>query len=343
MIDENFELDAIRAVAVVEREPDEARRAAARAQLTRLMDPHKPTRTSRRWSPRVPTWSLGLLSGVAAAVVAVVLVVGHGGAVQPASAAAALLRRAAAAPAMVSPAHLGPHQYWYVEDESAEGPRAELRTCGNDCYQTVVTRWWVGARRFSSHTYVIAKSAKPTTITRPAPNVPMKAARYSARWGGVGWGYDEIMRYPVMLHAPMAPSALRRLLERWGLQRGFKAPKGDPQWRRQLMFTNIQGILSEPRVPARMLSSLYRLLSVTTGVKFVGPVTDSLGRPTLAVAFRLAGARRTYAEYELMFDPSSYVLLDTRVAENDGRSRPVDYTAYDRSGLVRRIGALPKR
>jgi hypothetical protein len=342
MIDEDFELDAIRAVAVLEREPDSARREAARAELTRLTDPRKPRRMPRRWSLRVPTWSLGLLSGVAAAVAAVVLVVGHGGAVQPASAAAALLQRAAAAPAMVSPAHLGPHQYWYVEDENTEDRSSNPPTCGNDCYQTRVTRWWVGARDYSMHQYVLQESANPTTITRVAPNVPMKAARYSPRWSGVGPGYDLTMHYALMLHAPTAPRALRGFLERWGLLRTQKE-KATPVIRRELLFANISGILSQPRVPARMLSSLYRLLSVTPGVKFVGPVTDSLGRPTLAVAFGERGGDHTRAEYELMFDPSSYVLLDERSISRGGPDPNSGYTAYVRSGLVRRVGALPKR
>jgi hypothetical protein len=342
MIDENFELDAIRAVAALQREPDATRREAARGELMRLTGERPDARRrTRRPLLRMPAWGFGLLSGVAASVAAVVLLVDSGGAVVPASAAAALLQRAAAAPAMVSPLHLAPGEYWYVEDESAVyRGQNNPPTCGNDCYQTVVTRWWVGARDFSSHNYVLAKSADPTMISAPAPNVPMTAAPNSARWGGVGPGYDRIMHYSVMLTAPTAPDALQTFLENWGPRAPGKLTSSE---RRELLFMNIQGILSSPRVPARMLSSLYKLLSLQPGVKYIGAVTDTLGRSTVAVSFGFDGGDHSHVQYELMFDPTTYVLLDTSSVESGGPGpSPISgYTAYVRSGLVGRIGALP--
>jgi hypothetical protein len=278
---------------------------------------------------------------VAAAVVAAVIVIGHGGAVQPQSAAAAVLERAAKAPAMVSPLHLGPHQYWYVEDVTALQTTQHPRTCKADCDETQVVRWWVGPSKYSMHTYVIARPAKRTTVTQAPPNVPMKAAPNSVRWSGIGGGYDRGLHYQAMLTVPTSVGALRKLTAHLGLQPNSKPlPRVDEE---QFIFENVQGILQQPRVPARMLSGLYRLLATLPGARLVGQVTDTLGRPAVEVLYKLpeAPASHTHLSYALLFDPKSYVLLDV-LSTATGKYPSYDDTAYVNSGLVKRIGGLPK-
>ncbi len=346
MIDDGLELEMIRAVLTLDGEPDPERRSTADAELMALVRAEtadarrarRATRTPRARRFPVPAWSVGALAAIAAAVVAAVSLIGHGGAAQPQSAAAAILDRAAQAPAMVSPAHLGPGQYWYVEDVTA-GPRAQnMHACGNACYEIRVVRWWVGARRYVSHQYVIALSAKPTAVTALPPNVPLKAARYSPRWSGVGAGYDQILHYQQMLTVPTNTGSLRDLTSHLGLQPNTK--RLSPIDEQQLMFTNIQAILVEPRVPARMLSGLYRLLATLPGASVVGMVTDTLGRRAVEVTYRYpeTPGADTRLELALLFDPKTYVLLDTRSIAT-GKYPSYNDMAYVRSGVVNRIGA----
>lgn len=239
---------------------------------------------------------------------------------------------------MVSPLHLGPHEYWYVEDVTA-GPRAQnMKRCGNACYDIGVERWWVGARRFVSHYYVLADSAKPTTITQTPPNVPMTAARYSPRWSGIGPGYDRTLSYQRMLTTPTDVNSLRNLVLNLGVSRYSKpVSRIDKEG---LIFSNIGGILEEPRVPARMLSGLYRLLATLSGASVVGRVTDTLGRQTIEVTYKLPEPSGSI-NLALLFDAKTYVLLDTHQTAT-GKYPSYSYTAYVRSGLVSNIGALPK-
>jgi hypothetical protein len=346
MIEDAFELETIRAVSVLDGHPDPDRRLEARDELIRLIQA-SPTetgpmsgsaKTKRRMGLPVPAWSIGALTGIAAAAAAAVVLIGQGGAVQPSSAVAAILERAAQAPAMVSPLHLGPHEYWYVEDVTA-GPRAQnMKRCGNACYDIGVERWWVGARRFVSHYYVLADSAKPTTITQTPPNVPMTAARYSPRWSGIGPGYDRTLSYQRMLTTPTDVNSLRNLVLNLGVSRYSKpVSRIDKEG---LIFSNIGGILEEPRVPARMLSGLYRLLATLSGASVVGRVTDTLGRQTIEVTYKLPEPSGSI-NLALLFDAKTYVLLDTHQTAT-GKYPSYSYTAYVRSGLVSNIGALPK-
>jgi hypothetical protein len=237
--------------------------------------------------------------------------------------------------------HLGPNQYWYVEDMTA-GPRAQnMHRCGNACYDIGVERWWVGARRFASHYYVLADSAKPTSITQTPPNVPMTAARFSPRWSGVGGGYDRILSYQRMLTIPTDVNSLRNLVANLGVSaKSMPSSRVDEE---QLIFINIGAILNEPRVPARMLSGLYRLLATLPGARVAGRVTDTLGRQAIEVTYELPEPPGTdyHIELALLFDPTTFVLLDTHQTVT-GKYPSYSYTAYVRSGLVSKIGALPK-
>lgn len=351
MNSDEFELEAIRAVASCEVEPDRQHRERARAELMTMITRELTTvdgarRERFRWRRTIsaPARGIGALSGLAAAIAALVLILGHGGAAQPTSAAAALLERAANATAMVSPVHLGPGQVWYVEQVWTGQTTEYPRTCKADCYETRVVRWWVGPRRYSMHQYVISRSAKLERITKAPPNVPMTAAPYSPRWSGVGGGYDLLFHYKLMLTAPTGTNSLRALLLHPPGLRGVPAKM--PRWEaEQLILENIQGILLEPRVPARMLSGLYRLLATMPGATLKGEVTDTLGRRAVEVEYRLPVGPRQHGQdlrYELLFDPKSYVLLDT-IGITTSRKLPTSYSeeAYVTSGLVHRIGGLP--
>jgi len=272
----------------------------------------------------------------------VVLVLGHGGAVQPASAVAALLDRAANnSTSLVGPVHLGPGQVWYVEQESVTGNTTAA--CKTGCYETRLVRWWVGPRRYSMHTYVLSRSATRPTITRAPPNVPMKAARFSARWSGVGGGYDLLFHYKLMLTVSTRPSSLRSMLLH---PRGVRnVPRNPPRWEReQLIFTGIQSILLEPRVPARMLAALYRLLATMPGATLKGQVTDTLGRHAIEVDYQMPNAptvHGTKIRLALLFDPKSYALLDTIQVITSKKFPSYSDMAYVSHGLVHRIGGLP--
>ncbi len=354
MIGEEFELEAIRAVAAADGDPDSALRESARAELLALIEHGASARGAIR--PRVlkrrprlplPAWGLGAFSGLAAAITAAVVVLAHGAAVQPASAVAAVLERAARAPSLVTPVHLGPHQVWYVEQVWAGQTTQHPASCMSDCYETRVIRWWVGPSRYSMHQYVTSRSARLHRIRSAPPNRPMIPARYSPRWSGVGAGYDQLLHYGRMLTTSTSLGSLRWLMLHLP---AAHITRPLPRWEtEQLMFAGISGILSQPRVPARMLSGLYRLLATMPGASLRGRVRDTLGRPALELDYRLpvAPAQRgkLRLQWELLFDPRSFALLDTiQRTVSSSPKLPSSYAemAYVNSGLVRRIGALPR-
>lgn len=353
MIDGDFDLEAIRSVAVIEREPDLERRARSRSELATMIasaEAENFRAPSRLRRPRrgvwLRTWGISAVSSCAAAVVVVVLLIGRGGAVQPASAVAAILGRAAHAPSLVTPVHLGPGQVWYVEQATTGGPAPTAKPCQRECYETRMIRWWVGPNRYSMHTYVLGHSKQLRRITHAPPNVPMTAARYSARWSGVGGGYDQLFHYKLMLTTSTSPAALRRLLLHPPGVHGIPArmPRSEAE---QVIFGSIQAILLEPRVPARMLSGLYRLLATIPGATLKGAVTDTLGRHAVEVDYRLPLERRDAHEaviaLALLFDPKTYVLLDTVETTSHTGKFPSSYyeLSYVNSGIVHRIGGLP--
>jgi hypothetical protein len=109
-----------------------------------------------------------------------------------------------------------------------------------------------------------------------------------------------------------------------------------------MLLGDMPGILLQPRVPARMLSGLYRLLATLPGVRVKGQVRDALGRPAIEVICQLPEARNsdTHTKLELLFDPKTYVLLDF-LNTITGKYPSYSDAAYVRSGLVDRIGGLP--
>jgi hypothetical protein len=336
----------------VERDEEAERRAISRAQRALsaviaaatqddLSHSRRLASQQRERSLAIPAWSIGALSSFAALVVAVFILVGHDGAVQPPSAAAAVLERAAKSPGMVSPLHLESGQVWYVEEVSAGQMTQDLRTCKARCYGTRVIRWWVGPSRYSMHQYRPRYSAQLITVTKQPPNVPMHAARFSARWSGVGPGYDQMLHYNVMLTTPTDVRSLRKLLSHLFVP---TQSKPEPHWlQEQMIFGNIAGILSQPRVPARMLSGLYRLLATLPGISLRGQVTDTLGRPAVEVLYRFRNdgpGSKTRTTVELLFDPKTYALLDV-LNTSTGKYAQSSDLAYVRSGLVSRIGGLP--
>lgn len=348
MIGEDFELEVIRSVLAADGDPDAERRARTRGELVTLIshelsmvEDSRQTDIRGRRRLAVRPWGIGALSVVAAAVAVVVLVLGHGGAAQPTSAVAALLDRAANSTSLVSPAHLGPGQVWYVEQEWVDGPPEA--PCKTDCYETRLLRWWVGPRRYSMHTYVLSRSTTQPTISHVPPNVPMRAARFSARWSGVGGGYDRIYHYKLMLNASTSPSSLRSLLLHPPGVRGV--PRTPPRWEReQLIFASINTILLEPRVPARMLSAIYRLLATMPGTTLKGRVTDTLGRHVIEVDCQSPMApnvHETRERFALLFDPETYTLLDTLRITANKKSPSYSYMANVSHGLVHQIGGLP--
>jgi hypothetical protein len=348
MIDE---LDAIREVHGLVGSPDEGRRSASRIELLSQIELEAGSeRTAaghsrgRRWFRlRFSVAGAGALSGVAAAVVAVLVLVliGHGGAVQPPTAAAAVLERAAKATGMVSPLHLGPDQFWFVEDEMVTNTDQHPQRCKARCYAIHVRRWWVGANRFEFQQYETAHLAKRTTVTKAPPNLPLKGRPDSTRWSGVGGRYDLFLGYRRMLTASTDVRSLDHLVTHAQWSPRTKPPAGIAG--QEVRFSTMWEILNQPRVPARMLTGLYRLLATWPGARLVGRRTDTLGRPALEIAYNyptLPGYG-TKVEWRLLFDPKTYVLLDDIVV-GTGKHFVYQDIAFVRSGLVSRIGAFPK-
>jgi hypothetical protein len=151
-----------------------------------------------------------------------------------------------------------------------------------------------------------------------------------------------VLHYNVMLTTPTDVRSLKSLL--FSLSFAPRKPKPEPRWlREQIIFQNIGGILSQPRVPARMLSGLYRLLATLPGVSLKGQVTDTLGRPAVEVLFRFLDngpSSTTRTTVELLFNPKTYALLDV-LDTTTGKYPQSSDQAYVRAGLVHRIGGLP--
>ena len=320
MIDAESELEAIRMVVCADGEPDPVRESAARAELMARIKEETPgvrsrlpvaqalgaaARRGRRRQarrPRISLWSAGALSGVAVTLLAALILVGHDGAVQPQTAAAAVLERAAKAQAQatVSPLHLGPGQVWYVEDVEAGQQAQNLRTCKAQCYATRALSAG-GSVRTATRCICTGPGSRPAPHNghaAAAQRADARAARFSPRWSGVGPGYDQQLHYNIMLTAPTNIASLRHLLLHIYPP---QSPKPLPRWEQeQIIFSNIDAILSEPRVPARMLSGLYRLLATAPGREPEGPgdrlqawATRARGRappaprPTRNYAFRV--------------------------------------------------------
>ncbi len=333
------ELTAIRTVLAEPEGPSEQAWTEARAALMAAIEEGVESRPRgrRRWW--VPALGLGTAALAAGIVLLVTQAFLRGGAVQASPAAAAVLRRAADAVVASPPATLKRGEYWYAESERMY--RGILNRRGEVGWLvSAVSRQWIGHDR----ALVRVRTVKvvPVPSSRPWQRRALRALwplgtrskAFSSRPTELPIGYQQ------MLAAPVSTPALAKWVLRAEAAPGF-TPK--PRYWAQNMLTTISAILTEPMVPARLRAGLYQLVATIPGVRTLGTTTDLLGRPVLAIGFR---DQITGSEDELLFDPSTYALLDyreTAVSRVD-RGLPggsvMEETSLLAAGLVHRIGQM---
>ena len=337
------ELTAIRAVLVEPEGPSVEAWREARASLVELIGrvdaPAVPAGhvPRRRWVPAV---GLGTAMLVAAVVLLVSQVLVRGGAVQASPAAAAVLRRAADAALASPPRHLKPGQVWYTANEGTYRDTGEGRHGLAWALVSSVSQLWVGPERLLSRTRIV--KVVPAVGSRPWQRRAIASFFPVGTRSGISTArsIDVPLSYRQMLGAPGSTAALARWVLHAESPRGF-TPK--PQYRAQIMFTNIHDILIESMVPARLRAGLYRVAATIPGVHMLGQTHDTLGRTALAVGFR---DHSSGYEDELLFDPVSYALLDyretarVRVNQHIPAGAVMEETAFLAARLVHRFGQV---
>ena len=333
------ELTAVRTVLADPEGPGDAAWTAARAALLREIERSSAAtvraRRPRRW---IPTVGLGTAVLIAGVVLLVTQVFVRGGAVQASPAAAAVLRRAADAALASPPVRLKAGEYWYEENIGTYLAVTGARQGTMEAFVPQVERYWIGARSWIRRD-VPGRIRPAQPITHPWQRRLLSTFIANPSVSGRGSGFDLPVSYRRMLRAPSSTSALANWVLYAEVAPAF-TPK--PRDRAQIMFTTIHDILIEPMVPARLQAGLYRVAATIPGVRMLGLRHDTLGRTGLAVGFV---DHNSGFEDELLFDPSSYALLDYDTTTRH-RSGPLpagtvtQETAFLAAGLVHRVGQV---
>jgi hypothetical protein len=134
---------------------------------------------------------------------------------------------------------------------------------------------------------------------------------------------------------PRNPAALRRRLLTGKVEGG---PPGADE-----AFTQVGDLLRETDASPALRAALYRAAAGLRGVKFLGNVTDKLGRHGLALAIDSHGFR-----HELIFSARTAALLgsqDTLIGHAPGiharHGTVLDWSAYLGGRVVDRLPAKP--
>lgn len=287
---------------------------------------------TRALLPLATVASVGAAVGIALLISQVLV---RGGAGRPRAAAAAVLRRAADAALASPPARLGPHQYWYEENQGTYLDTEITKQGALWAEVAQVARYWIGAENWQRHDRLVrVRAVGPAT--QPWQQSALGTFTANPSIAGTGNSFDSPVSYSRMLKATRDLPAVARFVLGAEVAAGFKV-RGP--FRAEDLITGIHDILIEPMVPARLQAALFRLAATIHGVHVVGPTHDTLGRAALAVGFveRDNGVRA-----EFLFDPVSYALLDYRetTIRRLGRYIPtgtlMQETAFIRAGLVHR-------
>jgi hypothetical protein len=331
------DLELIQSALPAEDGPSDASWVRARAQLMDALveDGALPRRRLRVGRLKLmPTLGIG---GLAIAVLAglVIASVIRGGAVRPATAtAAAVLQRAAAAALASPPARLGPGQWWYSENVSTYLDYAQTSHGSLSAYMSETERYWIGDGRWIRREQLHdVRAAEP--ITQPWQKVVMRTFGPNPSLDEHNDQFDLPVSYSQLLRAPLETAALSRFVLAAETPRGFQIA---PQNRVFVMVNAIHDILIEPMVPSRLRAALFRVAATIPGAQLLGRVRDHLGRTAIAIGFAVP---RQNSEYEFLFAPRSYALLDDREV-NLKHPRVIEAnTAFVTSALVDRPGAIP--
>jgi len=249
-------------------------------------------RTPRRSGRRVWRWA-----GVAAACVAAAAIAGafliDGGPARPDTAAASALHQAAAvALKQPSPAPLASGEYAYTKSEglqltsTAAEVQAQMST-----HTPFVRETWMGAqsrlRETDGKAVFVTAQDRANWIAAGKPDF----------FGDPGTSVDSLGKY-VPLDLPTDSGALFAELK------ANAAGHGTGLYNE--MFVLVGDDLRETATPPAQRAALYEVAARIPGVELVGNVSDSSGRPGVAVAMT---DDTTHIRQVLIFDPNTSQLL----------------------------------
>jgi hypothetical protein len=281
-----------------------ARRALARAiELERQRDPiatrrQRRVRRSRRrlgWTARV-----GAVAVTAVLAVAVASALRSGSTAGPPPAAATVLEQLARVAARQPSAVPGPGQFLYTATHARTG--ATSVTAGGIVCEVKFTEYrqnWVAANGEGLFVETDGppeySSAHDRANCRSAPEQG-NAAGASYTWAAPGCLSIE----PIPLRRlPTDPATLRARLLTGKVEGG---PPGPAE-----AFIQVADLLRNSDASPALRAALYRAAAGLPGVRFLGTVTDELGRRGLALAIDSHGVR-----HELLFAPGTSALLAER-------------------------------
>jgi hypothetical protein len=110
------------------------------------------------------------------------------------------------------------------------------------------------------------------------------------------------------------------------------------------MFTLVADAMRESGASPALRAALYEVAARIPGVELLGPATDRIGRPGVAVAY-VDG--KIHERHEMIFDRRTAALLGEEYVQLDGNpygypaGTVTGYATYVVSGVVDRIGARP--
>jgi hypothetical protein len=287
-------------------------------------------------------WLLAPAGGMAAVIVGALVLSGalQGG---DRASAATVLRNAAAVAAEQPGAVPGPGQFAYVKLEEVLGDNSWRAGDGQD-YPFLargVRETWASP----SGNEFKQISQSPEFLSEQGRQAWSDAGKPSVGAGSVGdmtnqLTPDEAQRQWQLYNGglPRDPNALFTKLYDQSRSYGDRA-NGE-------MFLAVADALRQPGAPPALVSALYDVASRIPGVELLGNVTDSIGRPGIAVAMVTPHDGRL----TLIFDPKTAVPLELRNTQYDGQpalSGVPDGTLMDEytflaQGVTDAIGVPPQ-
>jgi hypothetical protein len=238
--------------------------------------------------------------------------------------AVAVLEQTAVTAARQPPALVpGPGQYLYVRDIEFKGAEGAGATrWARECSTLVGQEWMArdgAGRQVGSYTSGRCHGFEQTWLKGPISAYPLAWPRNLLGWEGL----------------PARPAALERAIVR-RFEHGHALSSAT--------FAYAAGFLQEDAPPA-IRAALYRVIEGLPGIRYLGPVTDRLGRHGIGVGLTRGGARQ-----ELFFDPATSRALEEEIVavapkQDDNNYQPAGtvllYTVFVTSGVVNSDTAAP--
>ena len=207
-----------------------------------------------------------------------------GGGTPPSSAQAMEVMLEASAAAAEQPV-AGEAAYWHVVTEYFQPDRSP---------DTQSREIWIGNNR---PTVLIDTGVNVESGLEPGAAITIDSP---GRWFLAGdWsGFADV---------PTDPDELERAL------RAEMEPYDNVEDRDQHMFETVRGMLTESPAPPLVRAALWEVLAGIPGITHIGPTTDSVGRPGVALA---------YNEFQLIVDPDTGALLETLFTSGPSEAAP---------------------